>query len=45
MKWLRALNKSNLIAFDIIATNKLPMEARIIGFSFWLLMTEHTLYL
>ena len=28
------LNKSNLIAFDIIATNKSPMEAKIIGFSF-----------
>ncbi len=28
------LNKSNLIAFDIIATNTSPMEAKIIGFSF-----------
>ena len=28
------LNKSNVIAFDIIATNKSPMEAKIVGFSF-----------
>ena len=31
---IEVLNKSNLIAFDIIATNKSPMEAKIIGFSF-----------
>ena len=28
------LNKSNVIAFDIIATNKSPIEAKIVGFSF-----------
>ena len=28
------LNKSNLISFDILATNKLPIESKIIGLSF-----------
>ena len=33
-KMVGVLNKSNVIAFDIIATNKSPIEAKIVGFSF-----------